>query len=83
MFSYQRLIEFKKLFKEKYNIWVALLNLEYKFGSKESLERIFSQSINENKVCCFILKYIFCAFDYDFSFHNTDEAIVSCSRFNI
>lgn len=35
---------------EKYNIWMAWLNLEYKFGTSESLDKVYQQAINESKV---------------------------------
>jgi hypothetical protein len=36
--------------QEKFNVWVAMLNLEYKYGSKESLETLFLQALKETKV---------------------------------
>ena len=35
---------------EKYNVWVALLNLEHKYGSMPSLEALFKRAILESKV---------------------------------
>jgi rRNA biogenesis protein RRP5 len=35
---------------EKFNVWMALLNMEYKFGTSESLEKVFTQAIAESKV---------------------------------
>lgn len=35
---------------EKYNVWVAYLNLEYQFGDQASLDKAFSRAINESKV---------------------------------
>jgi len=35
--------------EEKYNVWLALLNLEYKFGTMESLEALFKRAIAESR----------------------------------
>ena len=32
-------------------MWVALLNLEHKYGTMESLEALFKQAILQSKVC--------------------------------
>eukprot|EP01036_Dinobryon_divergens_P026442 gene26442-35097_t len=34
---------------EKYNVWIALLNMEYKYGTTESLEKAFSTAVAESK----------------------------------
>ena len=34
---------------EKYNIWVAYINLELKFGSALSLEKVFARAISQSK----------------------------------
>ena len=34
---------------EKYNVWVALINLEHKFGTMASLEKCFKQGVSETK----------------------------------
>lgn len=34
---------------EKYNIWIALLNLEYKYGGKDSFEETFKRANAESK----------------------------------
>jgi hypothetical protein len=31
-------------------VWIALLNMEYKFGSTESLEQSFARAVAESKV---------------------------------
>ncbi len=36
--------------QEKYNIWVALINLEHKYGSMISLENVFKRAVSESKV---------------------------------
>jgi len=35
--------------QEKFNIWVALLNLENSYGSKESLDKIFQEALIANE----------------------------------
>ena len=35
---------------EKYNIWVAWLNLEYQYGSMTKLEEVFKRAVQESKV---------------------------------
>ena len=35
---------------EKFNVWVAYLNLEHKFGSMDTLEGVFGRAIQESKV---------------------------------
>jgi len=35
--------------EEKYNIWQAYLNLEYKYGTMTSLESVFKRAVNESK----------------------------------
>ena len=34
---------------EKFNVWVAYLNLEHKYGSMDSLEAAFLRAIQESK----------------------------------
>jgi ribosomal protein S1 len=34
---------------EKYNVWVALINLEHKYGTMASLEKCFKQGVSETK----------------------------------
>jgi rRNA biogenesis protein RRP5 len=34
---------------EKFNVWVALLNMEYRYGTRESFERALVQAVNESK----------------------------------
>merc|ERR1712023_627680 len=34
---------------EKYNIWVAYINLEHKFGNEASLDAVFRRGVVENK----------------------------------
>lgn len=34
--------------KEKYNVWIALLNLENMYGTKESFEKIFEEAVRYN-----------------------------------
>ncbi|KAJ3655566.1 hypothetical protein Zmor_014689 [Zophobas morio] len=36
------------LVKEKFNIWVALLNLENMYGTKESFEKLFEEAVKYN-----------------------------------
>jgi hypothetical protein len=36
--------------QEKYNVWIALLNLEHKYGSMETLEKAFARAVAESKV---------------------------------
>lgn len=43
-----RSIHFREL-KEKFNVWMAWLNLEYKYGSKDSLEQTLQQALVESK----------------------------------
>jgi rRNA biogenesis protein RRP5 len=44
-----RSIHFREL-QEKFNVWMAWLNLEYKYGSKEALEQTLKQAETESKV---------------------------------
>lgn len=41
---------------EKFNVWIAWLNLEHKFGTMDSLTQVFDRAVNESKG-----KYIFLA----------------------
>ena len=34
---------------EKYNVWVAMLNLEHKYGTMASLDQVFKRAVNESK----------------------------------
>lgn len=47
---------------EKYNVWVAYLNLELKYGDAETLEKVFARACAESKVsnvvlwlCCMLM----------------------------
>jgi rRNA biogenesis protein RRP5 len=40
---------------EKYNVWMAYLNVEHKFGSMDSFEAVFKRATVESKVIKFIL----------------------------
>ena len=42
---------------EKFNVWVAWLNLEHKYGSMESLEAAFLRAIQESKSNYHLLTY--------------------------
>jgi rRNA biogenesis protein RRP5 len=44
-----RTIHFREL-GEKFNVWMAWLNLEYKYGTKESLDQTLQQATRESKV---------------------------------
>jgi len=35
---------------EKYNVWIALLNMEHKYGSMETLDKAFTKAVAESKV---------------------------------
>lgn len=39
-------------------MWIALLNMEYKYGTTESLEKAFSTAVAESKVPSFTSSYI-------------------------
>ena len=43
-----RVINFREE-DEKYNVWVALINLEHKFGNDSSLESVFTRATTESK----------------------------------
>ena len=34
---------------EKYNLWLAYVNLEHKFGNEQSLDAVFKRGVTENK----------------------------------
>lgn len=36
--------------QEKFNVWLALLNMEHKYGSMETLETAFARAVAESKV---------------------------------
>jgi len=36
--------------QEKYNVWIALLNMEHKYGSMETLGKAFTSAVAESKV---------------------------------
>jgi hypothetical protein len=36
--------------QEKYNVWIALLNMEHKYGTTETLEQAFTRAVAESKV---------------------------------
>lgn len=40
--------------EEKFNVWVALLNMEYRYGSRDSFDKALTQAVNESKG-----KYVF------------------------
>lgn len=46
-----RVINFREE-KEKYNVWVAYVNLEHKYGSMSSLDEVFKKAVNESKGKC-------------------------------
>lgn len=35
---------------EKFNVWIALLNMEHKYGSMETLDKAFTKAVAESKV---------------------------------
>lgn len=52
MFLHGKLLSF---LQEKYNVWIALLNMEHKYGSMETLEKAFTSAVAESKVkFCYI-----------------------------
>eukprot|EP01035_Chromulina_nebulosa_P016871 gene16871-22359_t len=34
---------------EKFNVWIAYINMEYKFGTTDTLEKVFKRAVNESK----------------------------------
>ena len=38
------------LLQEKFNVWMALLNMELKYGTSQSLEKAFARAVAESKV---------------------------------
>lgn len=49
-----RAIDFREEI-EKFNVWVALLNSEHKYGTKETFDSTFAKAIQESKVSWFDL----------------------------
>ncbi|CAM9169417.1 unnamed protein product [Ectocarpus fasciculatus] len=43
-----RVINFREE-QEKYNVWVAYVNLEHKYGTMSSLDEVFKRAVNESK----------------------------------
>ncbi len=37
---------------EKFNVWMALLNLEHKYGDSKSLDAVLEKAVAESKVRC-------------------------------
>lgn len=35
--------------EEKFNVWVALLNMEYRYGSRDSFDKALTQAVNESR----------------------------------
>lgn len=42
--------------KEKFNIWIAMLNMESSFGTKDSLEAVFKEAVKANEPKTIYLK---------------------------
>jgi rRNA biogenesis protein RRP5 len=36
--------------QEKYNVWVAMINLEHKYGTDRTLQEVFKRAVTESKV---------------------------------
>ena len=45
--------------QEKYNVWAAYLNMEYKYGTKDTLEAVFKRAVQESKVRSYLIRILY------------------------